>query len=351
MQTPILLRRCRAAALTLAGAAVLTAPVVSATTALANDELNIYSYRQEFLLKPLLKAYEAETGTKFNVVFAPKGLAQRLEAEGAQTPADLVLTVDIARLSDLAEKDLLAPVASEVLTSVVPGKLRDPQNRWFALSKRARILAVSKKAKDIDQLKTYADLADARWKGRICSRPGSHVYNRALIASIIDAEGAEKAQAWAEGVVANFARRPQGNDRAQVKAIYEGVCDVAIINNYYIGKLQTSDKPEQPKWAEAVTLVFPNQDGRGTHVNVSGAGVVKHSKRKEAATRFLEFLVSPKAQAIYAETNFEYPVNAEVEPPPALKAQMEKYREDALQVSKIADLAPEAQKLIDRVGW
>ena len=313
-------------------------------------ELNIYSHRQPFLIKPFLKAYTEKTGTKINVVYASKGLAQRLQAEGARSPADVVLTVDIARLSVYADKDLLAEVNSGVLTKNIPAHLRDPGNKWFAFSKRARVIVVSKSAKDAQAIKSYAELADAKWRGRICSRPGSHVYNRALVASVIHAKGADGAETWAKGVIGNLARRPQGNDRAQVKAIYEGVCDIAIINNYYFGKLKFSDKPDQRKWAEAVQLIFPDQDGRGAHINISGGGVAKHSKHKDEAIRFLEFLTTKTAQDLFGSINFEYPVNPAV----PLSKELEswgRFKEDKMPISKIAELAPEAQKVIDRAGW
>ena len=191
---------------------------------------------------------------------------------------------------------------------------------------------------------------DPKWRGRICSRPGSHVYNRALVASVISAAGVKAADEWASGVIANLARRPQGNDRAQVKAIYEGVCDIAIINNYYFGKLKHSDKAEQRKWAAAVTLIFPNQNDRGSHVNISGGGIAKHSKNKAEAQRFLEFLTSAPAQKLYGTINFEYPVNPNVPMPDELKS-WGTFTEDKIPISKIAELAPEAQRVIDRAGW
>lgn len=332
---------------TLAALAVL---LVAPGRAAADGELNIYSHRQPFLIEPFLEAYKEKTGTEINVVYASKGLAQRLQAEGELSPADVILTVDIARLSVYADKGLLAPVESDVLAANVPDHLRDPGNRWFAFSKRARVLAISKQADDAAMLKTYEDLTDPRWKGRICSRPGSHVYNRALIASMIHDHGEEAAQAWAQGVVDNLARRPQGNDRAQVKAIFEGLCDVAIINNYYYGKLKTSETPEQQEWAAAVDLIFPNQDGRGTHINISGGGVAKYSKNKEEAIRFLEFLTSPEAQALYGSVNFEYPVNPSV-PMSEELASWGTFKEDDMPISVIPELAPTAQKIIDRVGW
>lgn len=334
------------AALVAAAAMLALSPM----RASAAQELNIYSHRQPFLIEPFIEAYTAETGTKINIVYASKGLAQRLQAEGELSPADVILTVDIARLSVYADKDLLATVESDVLMRNIPAHLRDPKNRWFAFSKRARVLAIRKGAADADKLTTYEGLASEVWEGRVCSRPGSHVYNRALIASMIHANGEAAAQEWAQGVVDNLARRPQGNDRAQVKAIFEGVCDVAIINNYYFGKLKSSESPEQREWADAVDLIFPNQNGRGTHVNISGGGVAIHSKNKDEAVRFLEFLTSAEAQRLYGEVNYEYPVNPEVPASDELKS-WGTFKEDDMPIATISDLAPQAQMIIDRVGW
>jgi len=331
------------------GAALLVCFGLLGTSAAAT-ELNIYSHRQPFLIKPFIDAYKAKTEIKINIVYASKGLAQRLQAEGARSPADVILTVDIARLNVYADKNLLASVESEILNKNIPAHLRDPDGRWFAFSKRARVVAVSKSAKDVHSIKRYEDLADKKWRGRICSRPGSHVYNRALVASMIHAGGLEAAQSWAQGVFDNLARRPQGNDRAQVKAVFEGVCDIAIINNYYFGKLKHSDKPNQREWAAAVDLIFPNQGDRGTHVNISGGGVAKHSKHKAEAVRFLEFLTSKAAQDLYGSINYEYPVNPAVETPKELRS-WGTFSEDQMPIARIAELAPEAQKVIDRVGW
>ena len=319
--------------------------------AVFGTELNIYSHRQPFLINPFIAVYEKETGVKVNTVYAKKGLAQRLQAEGSRSPADVVLTVDIARLHVYADKDLLASVDSAVLRKNIPAHLRDPDDRWFAFSKRARVVVVSREAKDVDLIERYEDLTDARWKGRICARPGSHVYNRALIASMIEAHGEAGALAWAKGVVANLARRPQGNDRAQVKAIFEGVCDVSIVNNYYYGKLGASSVPAHREWAKAVRLIFPNQAGRGTHVNISGGGVARHSKNKAGAVRFLEFLTSDEAQKLYGSVNFEYPVNPAIQPPPELGSWGGGFKEDRIPIARIAELAPRAQLVIDRAGW
>lgn len=318
----------------------------------ANDakSLDIYSHRQPFLIEPFIKAYQKKTGVKVNIVYASRGLAQRLIAEGARSPADLVLTVDIGRLAVYADQDLLAPVDSDILRRNIPAHLRDPGNRWFSLSKRARVVAVSKDRVEEGAIRRIEDLADSRWKGRICSRPGSHVYNRALMASLIAADGNEAAAAWAQGLVGNLARRPQGNDRAQLKAIYQGECDIAIINHYYWGKLRYGDIPDQRRWADAVRVVFTNQQDRGNHVNISGGGVAKHADNKEGAVRFLEFLSQPEAQGLYGSVNFEYPVNPEVKPSKELQA-LGDFKEDALPITRIAELAPAAQRIIDQVGW
>ena len=333
-----------------AGATAVLVCVCAWLTSAVAAELNIYSHRQPFLINPFIEAYKAKTGTEINIVYASKGLAQRLQAEGSRSPADIVLTVDIARLNVYADKGLLAPVISDVLQKNIPAHLRAPDNTWFAFSKRARVIAISKSVEDADDLKRYEDLADPKWRGRICTRPGSHVYNRALVASLINASGAEAAEAWAAALMENLARRPQGNDRAQVKAVYEGVCDIAIINNYYFGNLKRSEKPEQREWAAAVRLIFPNQEDRGTHINISGGGVAKHSKNKEEAIRFLEFLTSKAAQDLYGAVNYEYPVNPSVQVPPELRS-WGSFIEDEMPIARIAELAPEAQKVIDRVGW
>lgn len=313
-------------------------------------EINVYSHRQPFLINPFLKAYEEKTGTKVNVVFASKGLVQRLLAEGSRSPADVVLTVDIGRLYAYADKKLFAEVLSPILEKNIPEHLRDANNTWFGLSKRARIIAVSRKRVDPSEIQDIEDLADPKWRGRICSRPGSHVYNRALLASIIAEHGEIEAEKWAKALVGNLARRPQGNDRAQVKAIYEGVCDIAIINSYYYGKLKRSAVPAQRRWAEAIKIKFTNQEGRGNHINISGGGVAIHSKNKLEAIKLLEFLSQATAQELYGEINLEFPVNKAVEPSDEVKS-WGAFREDQRSIREIATLTPSAQRIIDRVGW
>ena len=317
----------------------------------AKDEVNVYSYRQPILINPFFEEFTKTTGIKVNVLHAKKGLLERLLAEGEDTPADLVLTVDIARLNQFVKEDVLQPIQSSILIDNIPSHLRDSENRWFALSKRARIVAVSKERISDGAIKKIEDLTDPKWKGKICTRIGSHDYNRSLLASIIASHGEEVAENWAKGLVANLARKPEGNDRAQAKAIYEGVCDIAIMNTYYFGKMKFNEKnPEQKNWAQSINLVFTNQEDRGNHINVAGGGVVKYSKNKENAIALLEFLTQPKAQNLYSSMNYEYPVNPNMSLSEELKSWGE-FKEDKLPIEKLAELAPIAQKIIDRVGW
>ena len=323
-----------------------------AVQSISATEINIYSHRQPFLINPFLKAFTEETGIGTNVVYSTKGLAQRLRAEGKNSPADVILTVDIGRLYIYEDMGLLAEIESAVLNTTIPKHLKSANNTWFGLSKRSRIIATSRERVSPGEILRIEDLANPKWKGKICSRPGSHVYNRALMASIIVAHGLEKAETWAKGVVANLARRPQGNDRAQVKAIYEGLCDIAIINNYYFGKLKYSEDPTQREWAASMRLTFPNQGAgdRGAHVNISGGGVAKYSKSKAGAIKLLEFLSSSKAQRLYSEINFEYPVNIDIQASEELRS-WGSFREDNVPIERIAQLSIEAQKIIDKVGW
>ena len=331
---------------------ILLSAAILYSNNLISKEINIYSHRQPFLINPFLDAFTDETGIKTNIVYSKTGLAERLQAEGENTPADIILTVDIARLYVYRDKDLLASIDSLLLEKNIPSYLRSEDNTWFGLSKRARVIVVAKNRVNIEEINRIEDLANPKWKGKICSRSGSHVYNRALMASIILANGELEAEKWANGLVSNLARRPQGNDRAQVKAIYEGQCDIAIINNYYFGKLKFSEDPKQREWTKNLKLVFLNQENqdRGSHINISGGGVVKYSKNKKEAIMLLEFLTNEKAQKLYGEINFEYPVNPEIEPTEELRS-WGTFREDQLPIINIAKTASIAQKIIDRSGW
>ena len=318
--------------------------------AAAKDTINIYSHRQPFLIQPFIDAYQAKNDVTINVIFAKRGLAQRLQAEGRNAPADLVLTVDIARIHQFADAGLLQPVRSAILDANIPANLRADDNTWFGLSRRARVIVVSKSATDMADLQDYEDLAQPQWQGRLCSRPGSHVYNRALLGSLIHHLGPAGAKDWASSFVGNLARKPQGNDRAQVKAIWSGECDVGIINSYYFGKLLTADIPEHRAWADSVRMIFPNQSNRGTHVNISGGGVARHAKNVAAAVKFLEWLVSNEGQLLYQKVNYEFPINPAAETT-GMIASWGAFKADDLALEKLPPLTQQAQKIIDATGW
>lgn len=334
-------------------AAVAVSALLSAPPVNAADEVNLYSYRQPFLIEPLLKSFTDETGIKVNVVFAKKGMLEKIQAAGSNNPADAVLTVDIGRLYGLKQAGVFEPVNSDILNANIPAHLRDPDGLWFGLTQRSRIALTSKERVKPGELTTYEDLADPKFRGRICVRSGKHSYNVALIASMIAHHGEAKTKTWLEGVKANLARKPQGNDRAQAKAIYEGVCDVAIANTYYMGKMQTNEKkPEQKKWAEAIRVTFLNQStsDRGAHMNVSGAGVLKGAKNKAAAIKLVEWLSGDKAQKIYAEDNFEYPANPKIDVSSLVKSWGD-FKTDMISMEDIATRREAATKLVDEVNF
>ena len=270
------------------------------------SEVNIYSYRQPFLIEPLTTAFTDKTGIKVNIVYLRKGMIERMKAEAKRSPADVVLTVDISRLSALVEAGLTQQVVSQTLSTNVPEKYRDPAGHWFGLTTRARIIYVSKERVRSGEIKSYEDLADPKWRGKVCTRSGLNAYNLALTSAIIHHHGEDYAKKWLDGFKQNLARKPQGNDRAQVKAIWAGECDLSIGNTYYMGKMLKD--PEQADWAKSVNIVFPTFEGGGTHVNVSGIGMAKFSPNKDNALALMEFLSSGEAQEIYATANFEYPI-------------------------------------------
>ncbi|PID72423.1 MAG: iron ABC transporter substrate-binding protein [Desulfobulbus propionicus] len=315
------------------------------------DEINLYSYRQPFLIQPLMDAFTAKTGVKVNVVYAKKGMLERIKAEGAHSPADLVLTVDIGRLNDMVEAGVLADTSSKVLEAAIPAHLRDPQGKWYGLTQRSRVIYASKDRIPMDETFTYESLADPKYKGKICIRSGKHVYNISLIASMIAHHGIDDAKKWLSGFKDNLARKPQGNDRAQAKAIFEGECDLGIGNTYYYGKMVTNEKkPEQKKWADSIRVVFPNQNDRGAHMNISGAGVLKSSKNKAAALKLIEYLASPEAQKIYAQQNFEYPVIKGVDAD-SVTARLGDFKKDQISLAEVAKQRTAASKLVDEVGF
>ncbi|ABO22733.1 Fe(3+) ABC transporter substrate-binding protein [Shewanella loihica] len=318
-------------------------------TSMANaaDSITVYSYRQAFLIDPILADFTKETGIKVNLVFTKQGIAERIAREGRLSPADLVLTSDFSRLMELADKGLVASVDSQTLAQNIPANLRSPNGDWFALTKRVRNIYSSKERLgplDID----YEDLADPKFKGKICTRSGKHPYNISLVASMIAHHGEADTKTWLEGVKANLARKPQGNDRAQVKAVKEGLCDIAIGNSYYLGKMLQD--PKQVPWAEAVNINFPNQKNRGAHINVSGMALAKYAPERENAIKLMEYLSGQQAQQTYAELNMEYPVKADVKPS-KLVASWGDYKADELPIHKLAEYHGAAVKLLDQVKF
>jgi len=278
---------------------------VLATPAVA-DEVNVYSYRQPELIAPLTDAFTEKTGIDVNVAYLEKGMVERLKAEGRRSPADLIFTVDISRLAVVVNEGLTQPVETEALLANVPSEYRDPDGNWYGLTTRARIVYASKDRVAEGEVSTYEDLASEKWKGRICTRSGTHAYNVALTSAMVHHHGEEGAKAWLEGVKENLARKPQGNDRAQVKAIWAGECDISIGNTYYMGEMLSD--PEQAEWANYVNVLFPTFENAGTHVNISGVALAKHAPNRDNAITLMEFLTSPEAQGIYAKENYEYPI-------------------------------------------
>ncbi len=315
------------------------------------QEVNIYNARHYGTDQQLWDAFTKETGIAVNVVEANHDeLIQRLEAEGANSPADIFITVDAGRLALAAEKNLFEPVKSPVLEADVPAHLRHPDGLWYGLAMRARVLVYDKERVNPADLSTYEDLADPKNAGKIVVRSSTNVYNLSLMGSIIAADGAEKAEAWAKGLVANMARPPEGGDTDQLKAVAAGVGSIAISNTYYFARLLASDKPEERAIGEKLAVFFPNQGDRGTHVNISGAGVLKSAPNKDNAVKLLEFLVSPEAQRYFADISFEYPVNPTVKPHPVLAAFGE-FKQDKLNAATFAANSLEASKIMDRAGW
>ncbi|MDX5335219.1 MAG: Fe(3+) ABC transporter substrate-binding protein [Marinobacter sp.] len=329
-------------------AAVAIALTATPMAATADGEVNIYSYRQAYLLEPLLNAFTDETGIKTNVVFAKQGLAERLEREGRNSPADVVMTVDISRINELVEKNLVAAVNSDTMNKNIPENLRHEDGKWFALTTRGRLIFASKDRVEEGEISTYEELADDKWEGRICTRSGKHPYNVALVSSMIAHHGEQKTEEWLRGVKDNLARKPQGGDRDQIKAIAEGVCDLSIGNSYYYGNMLADEN--QREIAQQVNLVFPNANDRGTHVNISGISLTQSAPNKDNAIKLMEFLSSPNAQRIYAEANAEYPANPEVKPT-GMVAEWGEMNPDNLSLQEIANNRNAAVRLIDRVDY
>jgi iron(III) transport system substrate-binding protein len=315
----------------------------------AQGEVNIYSYREPGLIDPLLKAFTAKTGVKTNVVFASAGLNERLAAEGANSPADVLLTVDAGRLSEAKDAGLTQAVDSAVL-STVPAQFRDAGNHWFGLTMRGRVVYASKERVKQDAI-TYEELADPKWKGKICVRSGQHVYNTSLVATLIAHKGEAFAQEWLKGVKANLAQKPAGGDREQVRDVRNGKCDLAVGNTYYMALMMTNEKnPEQKEWASAVKILFPNANDRGTHVNISGVALAKNAPNRANAVKLMEFLVSDEAQQLYATANNEYPVSPKVQPSEIVRS-WGALKADSLPLENIGKYRKRASELIDNVNF
>ena len=333
-------------------------PSAAATLLLASlaapvhaEEVNIYSARQEALIKPQLDAFTAETGIQVNLVTGEaKELVQRLKSEGANSPADMLFTADAGNLYAAAADGLCQDIRSEALEKAIPAAYRDPNGAWFGLGIRARPIFYVPGKVEPSEIGSYEDLADPKWKGRILVRSSSHIYNQSLLASMIANDGPEAAEEWAKGVAANLARKPQGGDRDQIKAAAAGEGDIVIANSYYYAQMLTSDSPEEREAAQKLKVIWPNQDGRGTHVNVSGACVAAHAPNKAAAVKLLEFLVTDEAQHIYAEKGQEFPVKAGISPSATLQG-LGSFKADTLNLAELGKHNAEAVRIFDRVGW
>jgi iron(III) transport system substrate-binding protein len=330
----------------------LVAGLALALPGLAQDKvLNLYSSRHYQTDEALYANFTKKTGIKVNRIEANEdALLERLRNEGARSPADVLVTVDAGRLWRAEQMGLFQPVKSAVLEERIPGELRQPDGLWFAFSVRARPVFYLKGSVDPKQIRDYEDLADPKWKGKVCIRSSSNMYNLSLMSSMIAGIGPVKAEEWARGVVANFARSPKGGDTDQLKAVAAGECQVAVANTYYYVRLMKSGRPDERAVAERVGVIFPNQSGRGTHVNVSGAGVMKHAPNRDSAVKFLEYLASDEAQAYFANGNNEYPAVGKLHGNREL-ASLGEFRKDSLNVSLLGKNQAAAQQIYDRAGW
>jgi iron(III) transport system substrate-binding protein len=333
----------------LAGAAILVI-ALSAQAVLA-EEINLYSSRHYDTDVALYQGFTAETGIDVNLIEGSEDeLIERIKAEGANSPADVLITVDAGRLWRADEAGVLQPVSSAVLEERVPANLRHPEGKWFGFSQRLRGIVYAKDRADPSAITSYEDLADPEWQGRVCIRSSGNIYNQSLVGSMIETLGVEQTEAWAKGLVDNLARPPQGGDTDQIKAVAAGECDVAVVNHYYLVRLIKSDSADERAIAEQIDILFPNQDGRGAHANISGAGVIATAPNRDNAVKFLEYLTTPDAQAYFAQGNNEFPVVAGVKLDPVLEGWGE-IKTDSVNAAKLGENNPEAVMLMDRVGW
>jgi iron(III) transport system substrate-binding protein len=331
----------------LATLAIASAIGASATAANAN-EVNIYTYREAKLIQPLFDAFTKDTGVKVNVISASSGLEQRIKTEGANSPADVLLTVDISRLEDAVQNGVTQPINSKAIDAAVPAQYRDPEGHWAAVALRARVVYASK-----DRVKqssiTYEELADPKWKGKICIRSGQHMYNNALFAAVVAKHGEAKAEEWLKGLKANLAQKPSGGDRETARDIAAGKCDLGVANTYYWALMNDKEADKKP-WADATKVILPTFQGGGTHVNLSGVALMKNSPNKANAMKFIEWMVGPQAQQMHADLNYEYPIRPGV----AINKTIAGYgalKADSITLAQIAANRKKASALVDRVGF
>ncbi|SOY55857.1 Fe(3+) ABC transporter substrate-binding protein [Cupriavidus taiwanensis] len=344
MKTTIRTLLPRAAAL-----ALLTLPLAAAAQ---EKVLNLYTARHYQTDEALYANFTKQTGIKINRIEGQEDpLLERIRNEGANSPADVFITVDIGRLWRAQQAGVFAPVKSKVLESRIPANYRDPNGEWFGFSARGRVIAYNKAAVKAGDIANYEDLADPKWKGKVCTRSSGHVYNLSLVSSLIAHDGEARTEQWARGVAANLARVPKGGDTDQLKAVAAGECDVAIANTYYIARLLKSTKPEDKAVAEKLGVVWPNQSSQGVHMNVSGGGMLKHAPNKEAAVKFLEYLASDEAQRYFADGNNEWPVVKGVKVNNPVLEALGEFKSDAINVAELGKYQPQAQKLVDRAGF
>jgi iron(III) transport system substrate-binding protein len=330
------------------GAAGLAALAIAAAPAQA-DEVNLYTYREPGLIKPALDAFTKSTGIRINTLFAADGLAERMRSEGSNSPADLLIAVDIGRLQQAIDLGVTQPVKSDVLEKAIPTQFRDPQSQWYALTLRSRIVYAAKD-RVADQSLTYEGLADPKWRGKICIRSGQHPYNTSLIAAFLAKHGEAKTEEWLKGVKANLARKPSGGDREGARDILAGVCDLAVGNSYYVGLMRNAKEEEQRKWGAAIRTINPTFEGGGTHVNISGVVMAKHAPNRASAVKLMDFLASDTAQHIFSDLNYEYPVVAEAPVADSVKS-FGALRVDTLPLNEVGRNRKAASMLVDKVGF
>ena len=334
-----------ARALLVAGIALVGSP------AFAQEEVNVYTTREPGLIQPLFDAFTEETGIDVNAIFVEQGVAERVEAEGANSPADVITLVDYGSLIDLVDRGLTQPIESEALNEAIPEYLRDPEGHWYGLSQRARVIYASKDRVEENAM-TYEDLADPKWQGRVCIRSGQHPYNTSLFAAMVAKNGAEETEDYLRALKENLARTAGGGDRDVARDIAADICDVGVANSYYIGLMRSgAGGPEQQEWADAIKVILPTfEDGSGTHVNINGAVVARNAPNRENAIRLMEFLVSDEAQKIYAQANYEYPVTESAEIDPII-AELGELNADDMSLVEIASYREQASEIVDVVGF